>query len=90
MRTASLRNVTRTAPYFQDGSLATLDDVFNFYMHVDRDADPDLVGIDPPMPIDPGARSDLEAFFGAISDAPYDRTIPDRVPSGLHPGGTIP
>ncbi len=90
MRTASLRNVSRTAPYFQDGSLATLDDVFDFYLHVDRDADPDLAGIDPPMPIDPGARSDLEAFFGAISDAPYDRTVPDHVPSGLHPGGAIP
>lgn len=90
MRTASLRNVIRTAPYFQDGSLATLDDVFTFYVHVDRDADPDLAGIDPPMPIDPGARNDLEAFLRAISDAPYDTTVPDRVPSGLHPGGTIP
>lgn len=88
MRTASLRNVIRTAPYFQDGSLATLDEVFTFYVHVDRDADPDLAGIDPPMPIDPGARNDLEAFFGAISDAPYDTTVPDRLPSGLHPGGT--
>ena len=90
MRTASLRNVTRTAPYFEDGSLATLDHVFNFYVHVDREADPDLAEIDSPMPIDPGARSDLKAFFEAISDAPYDRTIPDRVPSGLHPGGSIP
>lgn len=90
MRTPSLRNVTRTAPYFQDGSHATLDDVFTFYVHADRSADPDLAGIDPPMPIDPGARSDLKAFFGAISDAPYDTTIPARVPSGLHPGGAIP
>lgn len=90
MRTASLRNVTRTPPYFQDGSLATLDDVFNFYVHVDRGGDPDLAGLDAPMPIEPGARSDLKAFLGAISDAPYDRTIPERVPSGLHPGGSIP
>lgn len=89
MRTASLRNVTRTAPYFQDGSLATLDDVFTFYVHVDRHADPDLAGIDPPMPIDPGARSDLKAFLGAISDGTYDTTVPERVPSGLPPGGTI-
>ena len=90
MRTASLRNVTRTAPYFQDGSIGTLDHAFDFYMHVDRGADPDLAGLDAPMPIDFGARSDLEAFLGAISDAPYDRTIPERVPSGLHPGGSIP
>ncbi|MBL9017003.1 MAG: cytochrome-c peroxidase [Myxococcales bacterium] len=90
MRTASLRNVTRTAPYFQDGSHATLDDVFTFYAHVDRSADPDLAGIDAPMPIDFGARSDLEAFFTAISDAAYDTTVPDRLPSGLRPGGAIP
>ena len=89
MRTASLRNVTRTAPYFQDGSLATLDDVFDFYVHVDRGADPDLAGLSPPTPRDPGARRDLAAFLGSISDAPYDRTIPERVPSGLHPGGGI-
>jgi cytochrome c peroxidase len=88
MRTASLRNVTRTAPYFQDGSLATLDDVFDFYRRVDLGADPDLAGLD--APIDPGARNDLTAFFEAISDAPYDRRVPVSVPSGLHPGGSIP
>ncbi|MBK7578869.1 MAG: cytochrome-c peroxidase [Myxococcales bacterium] len=88
MRTASLRNVTRTAPYFQDGSLATLDDVFDFYLHIDQAADPDLAGLDAPM--DRGSRSDLKAFLRAISDAPFDRTVPARVPSGLHPGGSIP
>lgn len=89
MRTASLRNVARTAPYFQDGSLATLDDVFNFYVNVDRGGDPDLAGLDAPMPHHVGARNDLKAFLAAISDAPYDRTVPTRVPSGLPPGGAI-
>lgn len=89
LRTASLRNVTRTAPYFEDGSLATLDDVFDFYTHVDRGADPDLAGLDPPTPMDAGSRSALAAFLQSISDAPYDRTIPERVPSGLPPGGKL-
>ncbi len=90
MRTASLRNVTLTAPYYQDGSLGTLDDVFDFYMHIDRGADPDLAGLDAPTRRDPGARRDLAAFLQAIGDGTYDRTIPARVPSGLHPGGAIP
>jgi cytochrome c peroxidase len=90
MRSASLRHVARTAPYFQDGSLATLDDVFNFYVHVDQGGDPDLAGLDAPMPIEPGSRSDLKAFLEAISDGSSDQTIPERVPSGLHPGGSIP
>ncbi|MBP9085746.1 MAG: cytochrome-c peroxidase [Kofleriaceae bacterium] len=89
IRTVSLRNVMRTAPYFQDGSLPTIDDVFNFYMHIDQAADPELAGIDPPMPIAVGARDDLKAFFTAISDGDYDRSVPVTVPSGLPPGGTI-
>lgn len=88
MRTPSLRHVTLTAPYFHDGSLATLDDVFDFYLHVDHAADPALARLDPPR--DPGARRDLKAFLAALGDATFDRTVPTRVPSGLHPGGTIP
>ena len=90
IRTASLRNATRTAPYYQDGSLTTLDDVLDFYMHVDRGADPDLAGLRAPTMRDPGARDDLKAFLGALGDGSYDRTVPTRVPSGLHPGGSIP
>lgn len=90
MRTASLRNVTHTAPYYQDGSLTTLDDVFDFYMHIDRGADPDLAALRAPTMRDPGARRDMAAFLGALGDGSYDRTVPLRVPSGLHPGGAIP
>lgn len=87
MRTPSLRHVARTAPYFDDGSLDTLDDVFDFYLQVDQSADPDLAALVAPM--DPGSRADLKAFLGSISDAPYDTTVPSRVPSGLSPGGSI-
>jgi cytochrome c peroxidase len=33
--------------------------------------------------------SDIVAFLGALTDTEFDRTIPDRVPSGLPPGGSI-
>jgi hypothetical protein len=89
MRTSVVGNVRAPRRTSRTARSRPLDDVFDFYLHVDRDADPDLADRSP-MPIDPGARSDLEAFFGAISDAPYDRTVPDHVPSGLHPGGAIP
>jgi cytochrome c peroxidase len=32
---------------------------------------------------------DLLAFLDALNDETFDRTVPDRVPSGLRPGGAI-
>jgi cytochrome c peroxidase len=32
---------------------------------------------------------DMIAFFDALTDTEFDRTIPDRVPSGLPPGGAL-
>jgi cytochrome c peroxidase len=34
-------------------------------------------------------RADLLQFLDALNDPSFDRTIPDRVPSGLPPGGAI-
>ena len=31
----------------------------------------------------------LLAFLDALNDDSFDKTIPDRVPSGLQPGGRI-
>ena len=48
--------------------------------------------------IDPHARglnmrgreqADLIAFLGALDDPAFDRTVPDRVPSGLSVGGKL-
>jgi cytochrome c peroxidase len=36
-----------------------------------------------------GDRRDIVAFLEALSDEDYDRTMPERVPSGLAPGGKI-
>jgi cytochrome c peroxidase len=94
-RTASLRNVALTAPYMHSGVLTTLDRVIEFYddgrrrpqnANVSRQQlDPLLRRLD-----NPGrGRRDLLAFLGALTDERFDRTIPERVPSGLTPGGRI-
>jgi len=82
-RTPSLRNVTRTAPYMHNGSLATVADVLVFY-----DQKPDT-SLDPKLPERFPQREveDFLAFFGSIRDGDFDRMIPARVPSGLPPGG---
>lgn len=82
-RTPSLRNVMRTAPFMHDGSFETLQEVFEFYTEVDKSLDPDLADLAP------AGLDDITAFFEAISDADFDRTVPTRVPSGLPPGGHI-
>jgi len=82
-RTPTLRMITHTAPYMHNGSIATLDGTIDFYHNV-ADTDPLLQGdVEPPL----GGGDDLRAFFEALSDGTFDRTIPERVPSGLTPGG---
>jgi cytochrome c peroxidase len=36
-----------------------------------------------------GEQADLIAFLGALDDPAFDRTVPDRVPSGLSVGGKL-
>jgi cytochrome c peroxidase len=84
-RTASLRNVARTAPYMHNGVFVNLDAVFNFYDDVDRRLDPNLQGLRAPQRQD---ATDVKAFLSALSDGTFDQTIPATVPSGLVPAGT--
>lgn len=84
IRTPSLRNVMRTAPYMHDGRAQTLDEVFEIYRTVDRAADPKLRGVRVP---DAQGRADIAAFLQALSDGNVDRAAPESVPSGLVPGG---
>ncbi|MBK6463344.1 MAG: hypothetical protein IPF92_20400 [Myxococcales bacterium] len=85
-RTPSLRNVTRTAPYMHSGSLATLDQAFDFYDRADRRLDPQLNDVRGP---DRRDAADVKALLAALSDGTFDQTIPTEVPSGLPPGGTL-
>lgn len=86
-RTASLRFVTRTAPYMHNGVFDTLDDVYRFYQRADdRSADPALRRVRAPRGDDAAA---VTAFLQALSDGSFDATVPQGVPSGLPVGGAI-
>jgi len=97
-RTASLRNLTYTAPYMHSGVFDSLRDVLEFYDDVSgrrgraRNARVSREQLDPLLRQlrDPDDRAgDLIAFLEALTDESFDRTIPTRVPSGLKPGGNI-
>jgi cytochrome c peroxidase len=97
-RTASLRNLSFTAPYMHNGVFDSLRDVLEFYDDVSgrrgraRNAHVSREQLDPLLRQlrDPDDRAgDLIAFLEALSDDSFDRTVPPRVPSGLRPGGNI-
>ncbi len=93
-RTPTLRNLSATAPYMHNGTLDSLEDVVRFYEqatshtpHVeDSQLDPAFNTIGT-LPDD--AVNALVAFLRTMDDNRFDRTIPDRVPSGLPVGGAI-
>lgn len=85
IRTPSLRNVVRTAPYMHDGRAATLDQVFAIYRRIDQRADPNFRDLRVP---DDGDRAAVVAFLQSASDGDFDTSVPPEVPSGLTVGGT--
>lgn len=101
VRTPTLRNLPRTAPYMHNGALRSLEDVFVFYEQLGDHVSETLDGGDKSaaIPLDPLlqridlAAEDfpaLEAFLQALNDEHYDRTVPARVPSGLPVAGHAP
>jgi cytochrome c peroxidase len=95
-RTASLRNLAFTAPYMHSGVFTTLRQVLRFYDDVeDGDSENRSVGrsrLDPLLrelnDVDDETREIID-FLDALNDDSFDKTIPNRVPSGLPPGGNI-
>jgi cytochrome c peroxidase len=86
-RTASLRFVTRTAPYMHNGVFNSLNDVYGFYRRAaGRAADPALRGVRAPQGDEAAA---VTAFLEALSNGTLDTTVPASVPSGLAVGGAI-
>jgi cytochrome c peroxidase len=96
-RTPSLRNVALTAPYMHNGVFESLDEVVEFYDQIRGGASPRFrhpdvseAMLDPLVErIVSGGGADLLAFLNALTDPAFDRTVPDRVPSGLPPGGRL-
>lgn len=95
-RTASLRNLQFTFPYQHNGTSRTLSAVVGFYESTiaGKSRNPNVSYKE----LDPRLRElqnvdeedvDLIEFLHALSDGSFDRTIPERVPSGLPVGGRI-
>ncbi len=65
-KTPSLRNVALTAPYMHDGSLATLEDVIDFYNR-GGGKNPHLDQTMAPLGLTPEDKKDLVAFLKALT-----------------------
>lgn len=65
-KTPTLRDVTLTAPYFHDGSAATLRDVIDHYER-GGDTDKDLSPNMKPLKLSPQDKDDLVAFLSALT-----------------------
>ena len=94
-RTASLRNVTLTAPFMHNGVFQNLTQILQFYGNIaGGDSQNPRVNI---RQVDPKIRQirirnnqqRLIAFINALTDTSFDKSIPLRVPSNLNPGGNI-
>ena len=70
-----LRGLAATAPYFHDGSAATLTDVVRHYSELDRRRlHADGAGLLRPLGLTPDQVADLVAFLESLSvAAPADR-----------------
>jgi cytochrome c peroxidase len=67
-RVPSLRQLTHTAPYMHDGSLATLEDVVRHYSELDEERlHADGQRILRPLKLSPRAAADLAAFLRSLS-----------------------
>lgn len=84
-RVPTLRNVALTAPYMHNGSLATLEDVVQFYADGAGRAngfpsvDPLLKGFD----LSEQDKADLAAFLRALTDERALPAVPEQALSGL-------
>lgn len=68
-RTATLRSVSRTAPYMHDGSIATLGRVIEYYNDGGFRDDPALDPLIERLGLTETERADLEAFLRALDGA---------------------
>jgi cytochrome c peroxidase len=68
-KTPTLRELVRTAPYMHDGSMATLNDVVDFYIKGSSPPDPNLDPMLRPIRLRPSEVRDLVAFLRSLSSA---------------------
>jgi cytochrome c peroxidase len=88
-RTPTLRNISLTAPYMHNGMHESLEDVMNYYNNGVSE-NKDIQEIDSKIqPLNLTSREihSIIAFMNSLTDESFDKEIPERVPSGLKPGG---
>jgi cytochrome c peroxidase len=74
-KTPTLRNVLVTAPYFHDGSQATLWDVVDHYNHGDGTMNPWLDEDMQPLALSEGEIDDVVAFLATLTSSQYQELV---------------
>ena len=70
-KTPTLREIARTAPYMHDGSVATLEDVIEFYDrggNRNRYIDPEIR----PLHLSPAEKEEIVAFLRCLTGKTYE------------------
>ncbi|WP_226975785.1 cytochrome-c peroxidase [Zobellia nedashkovskayae] len=95
-RTPTLRNLRFTPPYMHNGSLSSLKKVLEFYEDIangkERNEHVSVQKYDPfvrELDLSVKEMSQIISFLNTLNDTDFDKTIPERVPSGLAVGGNI-
>lgn len=97
-RTPTLRNLNLTAPYMHNGLHNTLEEVMEFYEEI-AEGDDDQRNINvsenqldeemQDLDLDEDQIDEILAFLNALNDDDFDKTTPEKVPSGLPVGGNL-
>lgn len=95
-RTPTLRNLRYTAPYMHSGKFATLDQVVQFYEDIaggkipNPNVKPTQVDtLATQMSVNFKDISRIVEFLNTLNDDNFDKSVPERVPSGLRVKGNI-
>ncbi|MCF7569062.1 cytochrome-c peroxidase [Sabulilitoribacter arenilitoris] len=95
-RTPTLRNLRFTTPYMHNGTLPNLKMVLEFYedlsFNKSRNIEVATNAIDTlakNLTLKVKDMSSIISFLNTLNDEGFDKTIPEKVPSGLQVGGNI-
>ncbi len=93
-RTPTLRNLRYTAPYMHSGKFSTLEQVLEFYEDIaggkvrNPHVKPEQIDVlATQMQVNFKDISRIVEFLNCLNDDNFDKTIPDKVPSGLPVSG---
>ncbi|MFB9292656.1 cytochrome-c peroxidase [Persicitalea jodogahamensis] len=95
-RTPSLRNLRYTAPYMHSGRIANLEQVLQFYEDISGGKIPNpkvkpeqMDTLATQMNVNFKDISRIVQFLNTLNDDDFDKSVPERVPSGLKVKGNV-